>query len=128
MSRFHGLPIDPEVRQIISNAAGIFEDLGCTVVETGPDLSQLWKFSKYKEGPGLALLGNSSRHLFLMAKVQKKNSVWNIEKGQDLTAQEILKTEILRNQIYSNAVDFMDSYSHHFTSAQVPHLISIPSG
>ena len=118
----HGLPIDPEVRQIISNAAGIFEDLGCTVVETGPDLSRAMEVFQIQRAAGLALLGNSlEASVPDWRKYTKKTALWNIEKGQDLTAQEILKTEILRNQIYSNAVDFMDSYDVIILpAAQVP--------
>jgi amidase len=40
----------------------------------------------------------------------KATAIWNIEKGADLTAEEILYAETLRTKIYANVVKFFEKY------------------
>ena len=118
----HGLPIDTEVRRIISGAAKTFERLGSVVVETTPDLSRAMEVFHIQRAAGLALLGNSLQATVPNWRVYtKKTAIWNIEKGQALSANDIIQTELLRNQIYTHAVNFMEDYDVIILpAAQVP--------
>jgi len=118
----HGLPVDPAVAEVVRGAADTFSNLGCAVVETAPDLSRAMDVFQTQRAAGLSLLG-----ILLDTSVKdwksftKDTAIWNIEQGRRLSAQQIINTEVLRNQIYADAVAFMDDFDILILpAAQVP--------
>jgi len=118
----HGLPVDPAVAEVVRGAADTFSNLGCAVVETAPDLSRAMDVFQTQRAAGLSLLG-----ILLDTSVKdwksftKDTAIWNIEQGRRLSAQQIINTEVLRNQIYTDAVAFMDDFDILILpAAQVP--------
>jgi len=118
----HGLPIDEEVSAIIATAADVLSNLGAEVVQTQPDLSQAMDVFQIQRAAGLATLGRSlDQNTPDWKQHAKDTAVWNIEKGQALTAEELLKSELSRSQIYATVAEFFTEYDAMILpAAQVP--------
>ena len=105
-----GLPVDPEVTQVIDAQRHIFEDLGCITDEDSPDFSdadeifQVWRAWHY-ELMFAELLKEHREEL-------KDTVVWNIEKGKKLTGPEIGTAERKRTALYHRVREFMETYEY----------------
>tara|TARA_Y100000588_G_scaffold371250_1_gene442334 strand:+ start:888 stop:2354 length:1467 start_codon:yes stop_codon:yes gene_type:complete len=107
----HGLPVEDEVARVIAKTPQVFEELGWEIDEVAPDLSRAMEVFQVQRAAGLTNLGRA-----LNAEVPdwrshaKQTAVWNIERGFALTSEEIMKSEILRAQIYAGVVKFFEKY------------------
>ena len=117
-----GLPIDPAVAEIIDTAAKTCADLGAEVEATEPDLAGAMEVFQTQRAAGLATLGRAlDRDLPDWRQHAKDTAVWNIEKGQQLAAQELINSELMRTQIYARVADFFQHYDALILpAAQVP--------
>jgi amidase len=107
----HGLPIAPDVARVIAQCAGVCADLGASVVTTAPDLSRAMYVFQVQRAANLAHLGHAlDRSLPDWKTHAKDTAVWNIEKGQALSASEVLQAEIIRSEIYAEAAHFFEDY------------------
>jgi len=107
----HGLPVEPEVTAVISTSADVFSNLGANVVEDYPDLSQAMDVFQAQRAAVLANLGdNLDQTLPDWRAHAKDTAVWNIEKGQSISARELLASELVRSQIYSKVAKFFTQY------------------
>jgi amidase len=107
----HGLPVEPAVAAVISDAADVFTDLGAQVTETAPDLTQAMDVFQTQRAASLANLGNTlDASVADWKKHDKETAVWNIEKGQQLSSKEIFQSELTRSQIYANVATFFAHY------------------
>jgi len=118
----HDLPIDKEVMTVMQQAADQCADLGAEISTVGPDLSQAMDVFQTQRAAGLATLGNAlDRSIPDWKSHAKDTAIWNVEKGQNLTAAEILESELLRNQIYAETVRYFSEFDALILpAAQVP--------
>ena len=118
----HGIPIDREVMAVMQDAADKCADLGAEIVPVGPDLKDAMEVFHIQRAAGLATLGDSLDQTIPDWKDHaKETAIWNIEKGQSLTAKEVLSSELTRNRIYLETVRYFQSFDALLLpAAQVP--------
>jgi amidase len=103
-----GLPVDAEVTRVLEAHRIVFENLGCTVVETDPDLSdaddifQVMRAWNFELGYGELLKTNREQ--------MKDTVVWNIEEGSRLSGPQVGEAERKRTQLFHRMREFMDNY------------------
>jgi amidase len=110
-------PVDPEVAAVTQRAAARFGELGATVEETHPNLSEAHDcfqvLRAYSFAVGLAGLLRDKRDLL------KAEVVWNIEKGLALTMEEMGRAEAQRAAMTKRALAFFDDYDLLVTPATI---------
>jgi amidase len=103
-----GLPVDRRIRRIVNSQRRVFESLGCIVEEAEPDFTgadetfktlRAWNFALNK-GPDV------KRHRELV----KDTIIWEVERGEKLTAMEIGQAETKRTELYQRVRRFMERY------------------
>ena len=100
--------IDPEVAAISAAAARRFADLGCAVAEAAPDFTGAIDCFQVLR----ALLFADVRGDLLPRERHRINPdiVWNIEKGQALTAAEIIGALRARHALFHRVARFFDDH------------------
>ena len=118
----HGLPIDSRVMTIMDQAAATFSDLGAEISSTSPNLEAAMHVFQIQRAAGLASLGtNLDRTVPDWRAHAKDTAIWNIEKGQSLTAEEIIRSEVTRSAIYTHIAEFFETHDALvLPAAQVP--------
>ena len=107
----HGLPIEHEVAEVIARAPAVFEGLGWTVDEAAPDLSRAMEVFQIQRAAGLSNLGRTLDETVPDWRSHAKDTaVWNIDRGVALTSEEIMRSELLRAQIYAGVAEFFERY------------------
>jgi amidase len=100
--------VDPEVAALCAAAVRGFADMGCTVASEVPDFSgAIDSFQVLR-----ALLFADLRGDLLPNERSRINPdiVWNIEKGQSLTAAEIIRANRNRNALFHRLARFFDRH------------------
>jgi amidase len=99
-----GLPVDPEVRAVLSGARQALADLGCDVVDAGPDLAgadevfRTWRAFRF-----VTMLGPLLReHPGQLGA----NVTWNIERGAELTTADLSRATLLRAALAERMTEF----------------------
>jgi amidase len=101
-------PVDPEVRSICAEAVKKFQDFGAAVEGASIDLHdseeifQTMRAAQYAAQYGKLLAQH--RDLF------KQDIVWNIEKGQALTSEDVNAAELARGALYNRTAAFFNDY------------------
>ncbi|CAD7700115.1 unnamed protein product [Ostreobium quekettii] len=102
-------PVQPGVAEICKRAADWFrESLGCQVVEDCPDFSQAQRAFQ-------VLRAAMFRSLGFMLKgpskdVIKPDLVWQIQKGVDLSDEEVSEAELQHSSIMESVTSFFQEY------------------
>jgi amidase len=103
-----GLPVDPQVREVIDGRRGTFEEIGCRVEEACPDLTgaervfldiRSW-MSSTVHGPLVAA------HCDRM----KPEALWEIDRGSRLSAADIGRALVQHGEILERMRRFEESY------------------
>jgi len=103
-----GLPVEPEVQDVLVAAVPVFERLGCEVVPAGPDWSgadeafhtlRAWTFASAFAGVPEAVLARC-----------KETVRWNVEKGRALSGDEVSRAERLRTELFATVGAFMADF------------------
>ena len=102
------LPVDRRVREAVTAAVRWFEDIGATVEEACPDLSDTPDIFQTLRA-ALFATGHASDLEHHREKL-KPDVVWNIEKGLALSAEEIGKAERGRTALYARIAAFFQDY------------------
>jgi amidase len=102
------MPIDREVREICTKAARRFEELGCIVEETSPDIGGADEAFHILRGQHFVV----DRELQLRQNRDKLKSdiVWNTERGLNQTPSDIARAERERAAFYRRMVEFFGTY------------------
>ena len=101
-----GIPVDPQVTQVIDAQRDVFNALGCVIVDDEPDFSdadevfKVWRAWRFELAYGDLL--PTHRH------EMKETVIWNIEEGKRLTGSEIGRAEIKRTELYHRIRAFME--------------------
>lgn len=101
-------PVDPEVAAITRKAAQAFEQAGIIVEEAHPDLHEAHECFQALRAFDFAMnLGGLLRnHRDLL----KPEVIWNIEKGRQLSAEQVEKAEVQRVTLLKRALAFFETY------------------
>lgn len=103
-----GVPVDRRVIAALEEKRGVFETLGCDVVEAIPDFSdanvifqqlRAWSFS----------LGFATASQRVIDQL-KDTIVWNIERGRELSAADVGAAEQKRTALYHRVREFMQTH------------------
>src|SRR5262249_48981152 len=100
--------IDPEVARICRAGAQRFAEIGCEIEEETPDFSGAIDCFQVLR----ALLFADVRGDLLPRERDRINPdiVWNIEKGQCLTSDEIIRAQRQRHMLFHRVAEFFDDY------------------
>lgn len=110
-------PVDPEVAEICRRAAYRFTELGVSVEDAHPDLSDAHTVFQTLRARGFAAAHVDK--LRAHADLLKPEVVWNIEKGLALGLPDILDAEARRGGIVRRAVAFFGEYDLLMTPATI---------
>jgi amidase len=103
-----GVPVDPRVREVVDAQRSRFEAVGCRVESAEPDLNDadaiFTTLRAYAFAAGLGPVVSQHR-----AEV-KDTILWEIDRGERLTAIDIARAELMRTDLYRRMRLFMDMY------------------
>lgn len=98
------LPLDPEVREIVSGTAAVLSGLGARVSDTIPDLSDADEVFTVRRA--LDFVGSWGSLLETDRDRMKDSVVWNIEQGLRLTGAEVASAETARARLSAEVEGF----------------------
>ena len=116
------LPIDRQVVDIIHSAGDTFKNLGAEITYADPPLEGAMEAFQIQRAVGLRGLGKMlDQSVDNWRLYAKETVIWNIEKGQSLSIDEMIKAEMIRTNIYAKMASFFEEYDVLLLpSAQVP--------
>jgi amidase len=103
-----GVPVDRLVRERVDAQRGIFESLGCLVEEAEPDFADF--DAVFKTVRALAFLTGVLPRIARHRDQVKETILWEIDRGERLTAAEIAWAETKRTELYHRMRRFMERY------------------
>ncbi len=101
-------PVDPEVADITRKAANRLAEVGVIVEEAHPDLSESHDSFQTLRALGFAI--GRKNLLETHRDKLKPEVIWNIEKGLNLKAEDIIRAEIQRATMIKRAFTFFGTY------------------
>ncbi|WP_311214981.1 MULTISPECIES: amidase [unclassified Arthrobacter] len=103
-----GVPVDPEILEHLERQLAVFEGLGATVEEATPDFSEAdLVFGNTRAMDFAAGLGPI---LERAGDVIKPEVHWNVQKGFDLTARDLIETAAARTRLERSVQSFFGRY------------------
>jgi amidase len=113
-----GLPVDPRVKAVVDAQRRIFESLGAIVEQDEPDFSGSDEVFKCLRSWHFAVRHDDVRACRHLAK---ETILWEIDRGDRLTAPEIGRAERMRTELYHRMRRFLDRYEFFILPvSQVP--------
>lgn len=103
-----GRSVDPEVAAICRDAAMAFTAAGVAVEDSCPDMSG--SIEAFQTLRALMFATNRAEVLDTHREEVAPEIVWNLEKGLELTAAQIIDADRTRSRIYHSVVDFFGSH------------------
>ena len=104
-----GVPVDPRVRETVNAQRRVFESLGCIVEEAEPDFTDF--DAVFKTVRALAFLTGVAPRVARHRELVKDTILWEIDRGERLTAAEIAWAETKRTELYHRMRQFMERYA-----------------
>lgn len=101
-------PVDAEVRAICEAAIGQLEKSGTAVTTESPDFSAASDTFQTLRAAAMALWHDE--HYNAHRDQLKQDLAWNIEKGLQLTAAELVRAETARARLYAETATFFESH------------------
>jgi amidase len=113
------LTIDPRVTAVLESQRGVFEELGCEVVEAEPDFSGADEAFRAWRAWGFE--SSHREHLRDHRDQIKETVIWNTEEGMRLTGPELARAEEQKTALYHRVRVFMQTYDYLLLpTCQVP--------
>lgn len=102
------VPLDRAVRDVLTGQAAVLEELGAEVTEDCLDLHGADEvFATLRAWQFVTTYGDLVRE----HPDQFKPAVhWNVERGRELTAEDVGRAHVLRTRLYQRVLDFFDRY------------------
>ena len=114
-----GVPVDRRVREAVNAQRSVFESLGCIVDEAEPDFTDF--DAVFKTVRALAFVTGVAPRVAGHRELVKDTILWEIDRGERLTAAEIACAETKRTELYHRMRAFMERYEFFVLPAtQVP--------
>lgn len=101
-----GLPFEKPVLDVCRSAMSVLEDAGSIVAGRAPDLAGAMDVFFVNRGIGYRALGSqvpTELHAQLKETVR-----WNIEYGENLTVDDIVRAETERTRLHNRLIEFFD--------------------
>ncbi len=105
-----GLPVDARVRGVIDAQCGVFESLGCSVEPAEPDFNGADETFKTLRFWMARLAATAFPERMANRELIKDTVLWEIDRGEKLTAAEIGAAEMQRTELYHRMRRFMERY------------------
>jgi amidase len=103
-----GLPIDPKVTQVLGTARAKLVALGCRVEDHEPDLAGADEvFDTYRS---LEFMASYGPYLETHRDQIKPEAIEEIERGQVLTASQIVRAAELRTDLFRRTAELLETY------------------
>jgi len=99
-----GLPVEPEVTEVLERARGALEDLGCVVEDAEPDFSGADECFEVLRGTSFAAAFAD------IADRLKPTLAENVRFGQSLDAARIGRALALRGELFTRMREFLGGY------------------
>jgi amidase len=99
--------VDPRVREIVNAQRPVFESLGCIVDEAEPDFTGADEV--FKTLRALAFL-TRAEEMKRSRELVKETILWEIDRGERVSAGEIAQAEMKRTELYQRMRQFMERY------------------
>jgi amidase len=103
-----GLPVDARVREAVNRQRRVFESLGCGVDEAEPDFRDA--DDVFKTLRALSFAAGIGTVVSQHRRLVKDTILWEIDRGERLTAADIGRAEAKRTELYHRMRAFMDQY------------------
>ena len=103
-----GVPVDRRVKQVVNAQRRTFESLGCSVDDAEPDFAGFDEV--FKAVRGLAFITGVADRVAPHREMVKDTILWEIDRGQRLTAQDIGRAEMKRTELYHRMRQFMERH------------------
>ena len=103
-----GLPIDPRTTAVIESQRSVFKDIGCLIVETEPDFSDVNEQFLIWRGWGREI--NQGDNLRNNRDKLKDTMIWDIEQGVKLSGPDVGWAEAKRMELFQRMNQFMNEY------------------
>ncbi len=103
-----GIPIDPEVREIVNAQRKVFEAMGCIVEEAEPDFEgadETFRTLRFRS-TAERLAGHMQQHRDLI----KDTLLWEVEQGERLTAGDVARAHAKHTELRARMRRFMERY------------------
>jgi amidase len=102
-----GLPVDPRVKDIVNAQRRVFDSLGCLVEEAEPDFTGADEV--FKTVRALAFLTRADE-LKGNRDLVKDTILWEIDRGERLSACDVAGAEMKRTELYHRMRQFLERY------------------
>ena len=103
-----GLPVEPEVAQVLQAQRRTFTDLGCTVEDATPDLHDADEIFSVMRAWSFELAFGEL--LKTRRALMKDTVIWNIEQGARLTGPQVGAAEVKHTRLFHRMREFMEKY------------------
>ncbi len=114
-----GLPVDARVRDVINAQRSVFDSLGCLVEDAEPDFRNADDI--FKTLRAYTFTANLGPVISPHRDRVKDTILWEVERGERLTANEIGRAELQRTALYHRIREFMERYEFFvLPTVQVP--------
>lgn len=117
-----GLPMDPRVTAVLEPRKKTFKELGCKIEEAEPDFTGAT--TAFETLRGVAFVHRAGALLKEHRDKLKDDVLWNVEQGLKLTAEQIVRAEGLRLQLFHRVRRFLER--HEFFVCPVNQLPPYP--
>jgi amidase len=106
--RFASLPFDPRIPAAVDRSRSVFESLGCQVQEAEPDLGGADEI--FKALRAQAFVTNLRDQVDGHRGLVKDDVLWELDRGERLTAIELARAERGRTDLYHRMRSFMERF------------------
>ena len=108
-----GLPFDRRILETVNAQRRVFENLGCIVEEAEPDWTGAHEGYDILRAWGY--LVNQGQHVRLHRELVKDTVIWEVERGQKLSASDIARAHALRADAWDKMRIFQEKYEYLIT-------------
>ena len=105
-----GYPIEPAVLDVCGTAVARFGELGCTVEEADPDLTDVDEIFQTLRAFSFAMA--HEEHIRDHRELLKDTVIWNTEQGLALSAMDVAHAEVKRAALFDRFVEFFDRFDY----------------
>jgi amidase len=102
-----GVPVDPRVKDVVNAQWRVIESLGCIVEEAEPDFTGADEV--FKTVRAVAFL-TRAEELKRNRDLVKETILWEIDRGERLSACDVGRAEMKRTELYHRMRQFLERY------------------